>query len=50
MPDTLLGSLHSTGEVMLLCDSGNMGKIKPALGHAYDAVRHKIRVAEGCQT
>lgn len=50
LPAILLGSLHSTRAVTLFFDSENVGKIKPALGHACVAVRHKIRVTEGCQT
>lgn len=49
-PAILLGSLHSTGAVTLFFDSENMGKIKPALGRACEAVRHKTRMTEGCQT
>lgn len=36
-----LRMLHSTGAVMLFFDSRNQGKIKPSLGHAREAVRHK---------
>lgn len=49
LPAILLGSHHSTGALILFVDSENIGKIKPALGHVCDAVRHKIGVTEGCQ-
>lgn len=36
-----LRALHSAGAVMLFLDSRDLGKIKPSLGRACAAVRHK---------